>query len=110
MPTLSPARKAIEERDVYGAVVLSEDGPQLLVASGAGPAVAQMLRSAAGELAGDAPPAVEDVVPSDPDDPNGGGLAAAVLPLVLTRATGGLLVVLTIRRSSGRLMAVVGLA
>src|SRR5919106_1298737 len=103
------ARDAIEQRDVYGAVVLS-DGPQLLVASGAGPAVAQMLRSAAGELAADAAPAVEDVVPSDPDDPNGGGLAAAVLPLVLTSAAGGLLAVLTIRRSSVRLLAVVGLA
>ena len=104
------ARDAIEQRDVYGAVVLSGDGPQLLVASGAGPAVAQMLRSAAGELAADAPPAVEDVVPSDPDDPNGGGLAAAVLPLVLTSAAGGLLIVLAIRGSGARLMAVVGLA
>src|ERR671910_2757971 len=104
------ARDAIEQRDIYGAVVLSGDGPQLLVASGAGPAVAQMLRPAAAELAGDAPPAVEDVVPTDPDDPNGGGLAAAVLPLVLTSAAGGLLIVLKIRCSSVRLLAVVGLA
>ena len=44
------ARAAIEDREVYGAVVVSPDGPQLLVASGAGPAVAQLLRSAATEL------------------------------------------------------------
>jgi hypothetical protein len=34
------ARAAIEDREVYGAVVVSPDGPQLLVASGGGPAVA----------------------------------------------------------------------
>jgi len=104
------ARRAIEDRDVYGAIVVSQTGPELLVASGGGPAVAQMLRSVAGELAGDAQPVVEDVVPADPDDPNGGGLAAAVLPLVITSAAGGLLAVLAVRRTGLRLGAVVGLA
>ncbi|HET6686312.1 MAG TPA: hypothetical protein VFH02_07290, partial [Jiangellaceae bacterium] len=86
------ARAAIEDREVYGAVVVSPDGPQLLVASGAGPAVAQLLRSAATELspAGATVP-VEDVVPTDQDDPIGAGLGAAMLPLVMTSVAGGII-------------------
>ena len=86
------ARAAIEDREVYGAVVVSPDGQQLLVASGAGPAVAQLLRSAATELspAGATVP-VEDVVPTDPDDPIGAGLGAAMLPLVMTSVAGGII-------------------
>ena len=105
------ARAAIEDREVYGAVVVSPDGPQLLVASGAGPAVAQMLRSAATELspAGAAVP-VEDVVPTDPDDPIGAGLGAAVLPLVMTSVAGGIIAGLVLRSPRNRLAAVTGIA
>ena len=105
------ARAAIEDREVYGAVVVSPDGPQLLVASGAGPAVSQMLRSAAIELspAGDAVP-VEDVVPTDPDDPIGSGLGAAVLPLVMTSVAGGIVAGFVLRSTRYRLAAVTGIA
>lgn len=44
---------AIERRDAYGAIVLGEtptDAPEVLVASAAGPAVAQMLQGVAQEL------------------------------------------------------------
>jgi hypothetical protein len=105
------ARAAIDDREVYGAVVVSPDGPQLLVASGAGPAAALLLRSAAAELspgAGAVP--VEDVVPTDPDDPSGAGLGAAMLPLVMTSVAGGIVVGLVLRRTSYRLAAVLGIA
>ena len=107
----SAARAAIEDRQIYGAVVVSPDGPQLLVASGAGPAVAQMLRSAATELspAGDAVP-VEDVVPTDPDDPIGAGLGAAVLPLVMTSVAGGIIAGFALRSTRNRLAAVIGIS
>ncbi len=105
------ARAAIEDRDVYGAVVVSPDGTQLLVASAAGPAVAQLLRSAATELSPDAATVpVEDVVPTDPDDPIGAGLGAAVLPLVLTSVAGGIVAGFVLRRTRYRLAAVTGIA
>jgi hypothetical protein len=105
------ARAAIEDREVYGAVVVSVDGPQLLVASAAGPAVAQMLRTAAAELspAGATVP-VEDVVPTDPDDPIGAGLGAAVLPLVMTSVAGGIFAGFVLRNTRNRLAAVTGIA
>lgn len=107
----SAVLSAIQDRDVYGGIVVSAEGPELFVATGAGPAVAQMLRSAAGELA---PPGVSltvtDVVPGTADDPSGSGLAASVLPLVMTSAAAGLVVAVLARRTGQRLMLVGGLA
>jgi hypothetical protein len=79
------AESAIKNREVYGAIVAGPQGTELLTASAAGPAVAQILtqlgtRTAAqqGET-----PKVTDVVPLPADDPRGAGLAAGALPLVL---------------------------
>jgi hypothetical protein len=79
------ARTAIEEREVYGAVVVDAGGPRLLVASAASPTVATSLRQVAAGLgaASGAPVPVEDVVPAPDADPRGAGLAAAALPLAL---------------------------
>jgi hypothetical protein len=75
------ARTAIEDREVYGAIVAAPDGITLLTASAASPLVAQLLTQAAV-----APPtgSVEtvDVVPTTREDPRGIVLGAAVLPLV----------------------------
>lgn len=79
------ARSAIEEREVYGAVVVDAAGPRLLVASAASPTVANSLRQVAaglGAATGTQVP-VEDVVPAPAADPRGAGLAAAALPLAL---------------------------
>jgi hypothetical protein len=104
------ATAAIEDREVYGAVVATPEGPRVLVASAAGPAVAQMLRAAAAELSesGAAAP-VEDVVPTTPDDPTGAGLAAGVLPLVITSAAGGLIAAVALRSARLRLAVVTGI-
>ena len=79
------ARSAIEEREVYGAVVVDAAGPRLLVASAASPTVANTLRQVAAGLgaATGTPVTVEDVVPAPEADPRGAGLAAAALPLAL---------------------------
>ncbi len=87
------ARHLIRNREVYGAIVLDPAGPpQLMTASAAGPAVAQVLQMLATEMAqqGAEAPAVqvEDVVPLSDEDPRGAGFAAAALPMVL----GGLIV------------------
>lgn len=100
---------AVEDRDVYGAVVVSPEGPELLVASGASPSIAQMLQHSAAQLSEGGEVPVTDVVPADPDDPNGAGLGIGVLPLVLTSAAGGLVAYLALRKSSHRVTAVVAL-
>ncbi|OXR43075.1 hypothetical protein B7C42_04961 [Nocardia cerradoensis] len=46
-PDRSAAVRAIEDRDIYGAIVFGANGPEVLTASAAGPAVAQALSEAA---------------------------------------------------------------
>jgi hypothetical protein len=85
------AREAIEDREVYGAVVAGPDGPTVLTASGASPLVAGLLEQALVPPAEDAATAV-DVVPADPDDPRGSAFGSLVLPLVLASVIAGVLV------------------
>jgi hypothetical protein len=78
-------RNAILDRDVYGGIALTAQGPTLLLATGASPAVAQALTqigAAMAELSG-RPLHTEDLAALPPDDPRGIGLAAAALPLTL---------------------------
>jgi hypothetical protein len=91
------AREAIRDRDVYGAFVATADGPKLLTASAASPAVAQLLTHAAGE--GRSAVQVEDVEPAQ----RGGALASSILPLILagllTAVLSGLLASGALRRA-----------
>ena len=86
------ARRAIQDRDVYGAFVVGPGGATVLTASGGSQAVAQLLERAAAELGrrGGATqaPRVVDVVPAT----KGGALASAVLPLVLAGILTGFVV------------------
>jgi len=85
------ARSAIEDREVYGAFVVTPAGGKVLTASAASPLVAQLLTQAAAETAAEPLP-VEDVVASSPRRT---ALASSVLPLViagiLTGVAGSLL-------------------
>jgi hypothetical protein len=79
------ARQAIEDRDVYGAFVVTPSGPQVLVSSGASFNVSQLLTEA-GESqakAAGAKAQVVDVAPGGGEDPRGTGLSSSVLPMVL---------------------------
>ena len=78
-------RAAIEDREVYGAVVATPSGTTVLTASAASPLVAQLLQQAfaAPANAGGPPVTVVDVVAADADDPRGAALGASVFPLVL---------------------------
>jgi hypothetical protein len=82
------ATQAIEDREVYGAVVAAPGDQTLLVASAASPTVAGLLRE---NLAGPGA-TVLDVVPADPDDPRGAAFASMILPLVLAGIIGGVIV------------------
>jgi hypothetical protein len=80
------ARDAIEDRTVYGAIVVTEQGPRLLTASAASPMVAQLLQQA---VAGDTPVPAVDVVAAPEDDPRGAAFGASVLPLTLAGIAAG---------------------
>jgi hypothetical protein len=85
---VAAATKAIEDREVYGALVAAPDGQTLLIASAASPTVAGLLSE---NLAG-SQARVMDVVPADPDDPRGVAFASMILPLVLAGIIGGVIV------------------
>src|SRR5262249_10842351 len=74
------ARDAIDQRKVYGAVIASAGRSQLLVASGASPVVAQLLREAFAAPQTTVP--ATDVAPLSADDPRGATMNALVLPLI----------------------------
>ncbi|KAA9110417.1 hypothetical protein [Microbacterium rhizomatis] len=96
---------AIQDRSVYGAIVLGQ-APEVLTAGAANVSVAQQLTGLAAQLqqqlaaqvaaaGGDASQvkvAVTDVVPLSANDPNGAALAVASFPLVLGEMLGGILV------------------
>lgn len=103
------ARTAIEDRVVYGAVVAAPDGPELLTATGASPAVAQLLEQA---VTAQAPAGTEvqvtDVAPLPSGDPRGSALAASVLPLALAGVAAGALVTLLGLRGTRAAASLVG--
>ncbi|MER6120047.1 ABC transporter permease, partial [Streptomyces sp. NPDC001743] len=105
------ARTAIEDRSVYGAVVVSPKGPALLTASAAGPVVAQLLRDAvtASAPAGTVVP-VTDVVAAPAADPRGSVLGASILPLAIAGVATGSAVTLLRLRGGHAVTALLGVA
>jgi hypothetical protein len=89
------AREAIEEREVYGAFVVTPAGPKVLTASAASTAVTQLLTHAAAEAGAE----VEDVVTAGP---RATALASSVLPLVIAGILIGVLGVLAASAGLGR--------
>ncbi|MEU1994993.1 hypothetical protein ABZ511_11120 [Nocardia gamkensis] len=98
------ARAAIEDREVYGAIVTGDGPPRVLVASGASPAVAQQLTQIGQQLSGAPAARVEDVVAADSDDPRGTAFGAMVLPLVMSGIAAGVLLSLLIPGIAGKLI------
>jgi hypothetical protein len=101
-PGAAAARTAIEDREVYGALVASRGGTTLLTAPAASPVVAQLLEqtfraSPAPPQTGGPPrategPSVVEVVSGSPDDPRGAAFSASILPLILIGVVTGALV------------------
>ncbi|MFD3523983.1 ABC transporter permease [Streptomyces sp. NPDC058653] len=105
------AREAIEDRDIYGAVVATEQGPHLLTASAGSPAVAQLLRDAVTAQAPEgAAVQVTDVVATPAGDPRGSALGASMLPLALAGVATGVLVSLLALRGVRAVGAILGAA
>lgn len=112
VPSRSAAVAAIDDREVYGAVAMTARGPEMLVASGAGPVVAQSLAQVETQLAqrtGTAPK-VTDVVPLPPGDPHGAVFAAGAFPLALGGLVAGVVVAFAVSGRRRRALAVLGVA
>ena len=117
LPDDAAARAAIEDREVYGAIVVGPQGASVLTASAASPAVAQGLTELARGLAaqeqaqGGQPAAtVTDIVPTTADDPRGAGLGSAALPLVLAGLAGATVLSLRVGGNGRRFVAALALA
>ncbi len=112
VPDETAALTAIRGREVYGAIVLGNPAPTVLMASAASPAVAQGLAQLAQALGTEQPsaagPTVRDVVALPAEDPRGAGLAAGAFPLVIGGIATAALLTLRLRGSSRRLAAACG--
>jgi hypothetical protein len=99
-PSEAALRNAIRNRDVYGGISFGPDGRTLLIATGASPAIAQLLTQIGNGIAqqAGAPLHTEDVAPPTADDPRGGGLAASALPITLAGLLPAIALVLALRR------------
>ncbi|MEU0058374.1 ABC transporter permease [Streptomyces sp. NPDC006334] len=106
------ARAAVEDRTVYGAVVATPRGPELLTASAASPVVAQLLQQAVTRQAAThgAEARVVDVVAAPAKDPRGAALGASVLPLALSGIAAGAAVTVLGLRGVRAATALVGAA
>ncbi|MFH0178355.1 ABC transporter permease [Streptomyces cacaoi] len=104
------ARDAVEDRTVYGAVVVTAEGPELLTASAASPLVAQLLQQAVAQQAAASGAQVKtvDVVAAPAADPRGSALGASVLPLALAGIAAGAVVSLLGLRGVRAVIALVG--
>jgi hypothetical protein len=113
LPSREAAVRAIENREVYGALVPGPSGTETLVASAASPVVAQQLGALAAEMSGSAgagTPSTTDVVPLPAEDPRGAVLAAGSLPLVLGGMATAALLGLNLSGRRERLAGAVGVA
>ncbi|MGW6908722.1 ABC transporter permease [Streptomyces sp. NPDC054940] len=106
------AREAIEDRTVYGAVVVTPQGPELLTASAASPTVAQLLQQAVNHQAAAEGTEIKtvDVAPAPETDPRGAAFSASVLPLALASMAAGAAVTLLGLRGIRAVSALVGAA
>ncbi|RPF31717.1 ABC transporter permease [Streptomyces sp. TLI_185] len=106
------AREAIEDRTVYGAVVVTPQGPELLTASAAGPTVAQLLQQAVARQASAEGRQIRtvDVVATPENDPRGAALNAGVLPLALAGIAAGSVVTMAGLRGLRAVAALIGAA
>lgn len=110
--TREEAATLMQERDVYGALVVGPTGAEVLTASARSPVVAQLLAQAGQQLAAGqgATATVTDLVPLPVDDPRGAGLAAGLLPIVLGGLACAAATTFAIRTRGWRLVAAGGYA
>lgn len=106
VPDRETALERIEQRDLYGAIILTGD-PEVVIASAASPVIGQALTDLTPALSqlhpGDAPVTVTDAAPWQNSDPAGAGFGTAGFPIVLTGFLGGVFISLLIHGRTRRL-------
>ncbi|UED88557.1 ABC transporter permease [Streptomyces profundus] len=104
------ARRAIEEREIYGAFLVDDGGaPEVLTATAGSGTVAQLLVEAARQQAPDGVQVtVTDVVPAPEADPRGAAFGASLLPLVMAGLATGVLITVTGLRGGRALVGLLG--
>jgi len=114
---LAAAKSGIAHREVYGAIVL-DSKPQVLLATGASPAMAQLLTNISVQLGTQLTQAngghqftfaVNDLAPLGTKDPRGLGLNAGSLPLIVAGIVVGILGSMRLSKRSQK-FAVAGIA
>lgn len=114
----------IEDRETYGAIILTEGraAPEVLTAPAAGTAATQMLNGVAAQLQAQlthqvaaaggntaaAKTSITPILPLSDSDPSGSGLTAASFPLTIGGMIGGVLISLLVVGSMRRLAALAG--
>jgi hypothetical protein len=114
---LATAKKAVAHREVYGVLVIATH-PQVLIASGASPTMAQLITSISIKLGQQFTQAngghqliftPTDLAPLGTKDPRGLGLNAGSLPLIIAGIVVGILGSMRLKRRS-QMFAVAGTA
>jgi hypothetical protein len=100
------AREAIEDREIYGAIVAESGALSLLTSSAASPTVAALLTEDFARPS----VAVEDVVPADPDDPRGAAFSSMSLPLLLAGIVTGVIIIMLGRPGLGAIGILIAVA
>ncbi|MAU84516.1 MAG: hypothetical protein CME34_22155 [Gordonia sp.] len=105
--SVDDARVAIENRDIYGAVITDGAEVTSMVATAASPVVAAQVTAIGQRMATTAgvPVRVVDVQAFPDKDPKGAGLAAGALPLALGGWIGAMVIMLLIHSPGMRLVA-----
>jgi len=115
--SLEEAKAGITHREVYGAIVIANN-PQVLIATGASPAMAQLLNNMAVQLGYLYTEQfglqavrfnIEDLAPLSDKDPRGLGLSAGSLPLIIAGIVVGIFGSMRLRRRS-QMFATAGIA
>jgi hypothetical protein len=89
VPDLAAAQRAIDQRDVYGAVVPGEEGVrELLIAPAASNQVANFLRGSLGQPTPDNVPKVVNAKPLPHDDSNGLSISLLIQTLIMGATIG----------------------
>lgn len=100
----------VEQRETYGALLLTPTGPEVLVASAGSPAAAQLLTDVGRQIAADGSPTVTDVVPLPAGDPRGAVLGSGAFPLVIGGIAAAGALALQVPRRGARALGALGVA
>ncbi|MGX6450634.1 ABC transporter permease [Brevibacterium paucivorans] len=105
------AVEKVKNRETVGAVSASPTGTEVTIASGAGAPYAATLKGIASQMeAGGQEVTVNDVAPMTEQDPQGVGLASALLPLIFGGMASSVLLATQLKSASKRTLGAVGVA